>query len=400
MEYELTHGPETSNLAQILDKSAGTVPTIDLSHDSITYLNSPCHGDSKTHTGDELQNLLARLMLALEFCMDMSVLLHDIRNKSCETTKSGKKKSVKNRLLTHGATFKNVSEVMVKPSPCSSDFKPEIVDDVTEAEGPDSPENEDDDADDNAEYPIATLTSHPELPSQYHHPQYDHAVAYELPSQPHHVAPFESMQPLGQAPPLLHATKIDARPTSKLHRFSSPSSEALTTVCGKLGIRFDINVHVPTLNQLLQNATSLSTINVPGDGHCGYSSLSVLLTGSTQHHMAIRRFICNKIADGNTLPKAFYELFGEGATKDARKADVIRKAVQKSNPGNDAMNRTYWFNECDAAALSYILDINIVVYDTRGFAGYWTLWRFLKASDALNLPSVGNRPRPNFGASF
>uniref|UniRef100_A0A7E4VJQ4 OTU domain-containing protein n=1 Tax=Panagrellus redivivus TaxID=6233 RepID=A0A7E4VJQ4_PANRE len=361
-----------------------------------------------------------RLGHAFQFCSDIARLLQDIRNKSCETVKSGNRASAKNRVVTHGAEFKDEIEAAIVS-------QEESTKSAYESDSQDSSEDEDyglesecesdveieDSSDASSSSSTSTSRQASPVPQQrIHHPSPPCLLPPSIPMTP----PYRNLRSSKKLPLMASNSPIKVvrfskakqlivqqpepssnpgflsvfRPVRLVPRkitlkkneptphewvYSSPTSEDLKQRCRThLGDdAFELNRHLPVSHKVLQKVRQFSAIDVPGDGHCGYSALSVLLTGNIGSSLLLRRLICSNIAEGK-MPNAFYEIFGDGLTPEKRRQSVIDKALLKLNPGKDALKQCYWWSEVDTVAASIIFDINIAVYVDQTPRSLWTLW--------------------------
>uniref|UniRef100_A0A7E4V082 CID domain-containing protein n=1 Tax=Panagrellus redivivus TaxID=6233 RepID=A0A7E4V082_PANRE len=155
--------------------------------------------------------------------------------------------------------------------------------------------------------------------------------------------------------------------------YTIPTTEQLQKISSLMGVScFNKNVHQPTISmKVLEETQQITAIDVPHDGNCGYSALSVLLSGTIDNHKIIRQLILQKVASGS-LPLSYYRFFGCGTTDEERKQEVITKAQQKMNPGNKALDPFYWWDESDSMAAAILFEINVAVFaDSRQ---QWFLW--------------------------
>lgn len=89
---------------------------------------------------------------------------------------------------------------------------------------------------------------------------------------------------------------------------------------------------------------------VPGNGNCGFNSLSYLLTGTVDHHLQIRKKIMDHVIKRNLFCKIYFSLMyqkllsfsGKEAVQNAQEQLAVLKDIKDSAP------MKYW---CDAENL-------------------------------------------------
>uniref|UniRef100_A0A7E4W0Y1 OTU domain-containing protein n=1 Tax=Panagrellus redivivus TaxID=6233 RepID=A0A7E4W0Y1_PANRE len=154
--------------------------------------------------------------------------------------------------------------------------------------------------------------------------------------------------------------------------YSNPNAALLQQKCNDVDFDWKCSYQVPMEPKVLQDYKTITTLDVASDGHCGFSSVSLLLSGVPTNYMALREVVGNAIING-TFEKAkeFYEFSFPGSSMAERKKALTVKAVGKMY-AEDARNPETWWDATDSLTLALHLQMNIVVYDDN--QRVWTVY--------------------------
>uniref|UniRef100_A0A7E4UR35 OTU domain-containing protein n=1 Tax=Panagrellus redivivus TaxID=6233 RepID=A0A7E4UR35_PANRE len=115
----------------------------------------------------------------------------------------------------------------------------------------------------------------------------------------------------------------------------------------------------------LRKAIKIVVADVPADGHCGYSSVSLLLTGTHYRPLSSFRSHHYLTMERNEVSKGIRCFHAAASTDEARMIDVNNKKINPPNHLNPEAMETP-----DSMTLSLMLNVNVVVYViTLGLCG-------------------------------
>ena len=136
--------------------------------------------------------------------------------------------------------------------------------------------------------------------------------------------------------------------------FSIPSNVMIIPSMFQQGYNTPLDAHKPGLVK-----------PVKGDGNCLFRSFSYVITGSEEHHLDIRHWVCEYI-----------NLYREKIEKFSGKQNYV-SVSKMAKPG-------VWGTDIEIMAVGSILDTNVYTYTKHGSSQCW-----LKLSkSALGTPSL------------
>uniref|UniRef100_A0A7E4WAR0 OTU domain-containing protein n=2 Tax=Panagrellus redivivus TaxID=6233 RepID=A0A7E4WAR0_PANRE len=181
--------------------------------------------------------------------------------------------------------------------------------------------------------------------------------------------------------------RISIKPVSGRNAlvYNSPCVAELQQKCKTMGITWKHMCQAPVAEMDLQKCNRITTLDVNADGHCAYSSVSMLLAGSPNHYMAVRRSVGTAILE-NKLDKTFYQ-FSSSSQKELRQ--LKGKSFQKMH-AFDALDPEMWWDEIDAMAFAISQKVNIVVY-VDAFNS-WSVWNDTSIPSPFNAQICPENP--------
>ncbi len=155
------------------------------------------------------------------------------------------------------------------------------------------------------------------------------------------------------------------------------SAESRLQLCALLGLYFIGYVYLTTSSPAPRRASITTppvTALVQGDGNCFFQSVSVILTGSEDQHVSLRRIVCDYIA-----------LYNEQLLVDP---NYLALCNMRYNG--------IWATETEIPALASLLRCDIFVYSSVGSRHASARW--LRYEPNLNLPAIS--PNRQAGAIY
>uniref|UniRef100_A0A7E4WD82 Ubiquitinyl hydrolase 1 n=1 Tax=Panagrellus redivivus TaxID=6233 RepID=A0A7E4WD82_PANRE len=228
--------------------------------------------------------------------------------------------------------------------------------------------------------PAASIANHPSIPagSIVNHPSMPAASIVNHPSIPAaSIVTHRSLRSAVSDKP--EADKVIGVDTDWKLKYRSPTTHELKKYCADFEVSPANSVikrqSVADLRQYVPHEVE----PILGDGHCGYRTVSFLLTGTQNHYMQVRQKLCSWVADGK---------LGDVFTKSLCPELGPMKAKAKASSGFVGMNM--WMGIDDLYGLATKLEINVVQYHTgtktwMPFNDYFFLSKYAPLKDAPSL---------------